>query len=43
MGDRGYDLVPGDSDDSILAYRRESIAAKLMMPKSAALSFIPKA
>jgi hypothetical protein len=33
MGDRRYDLVPGDPDDSILVYRREFTAPKIMMPQ----------
>jgi uncharacterized repeat protein (TIGR03806 family) len=33
MGDRRYDLVPGDPEDSILVYRLESSAPKIMMPQ----------
>lgn len=33
MGDRRYDLVPGHPDDSILVYRLESTAPKIMMPQ----------
>jgi uncharacterized repeat protein (TIGR03806 family) len=33
MGDRRYDLVPGRPDDSILVYRLESTAPKIMMPQ----------
>jgi uncharacterized repeat protein (TIGR03806 family) len=33
MGDRRYDLVPGNPDDSILVYRLESTAPKVMMPQ----------
>jgi uncharacterized repeat protein (TIGR03806 family) len=33
MGDRMYDLVPGHPDDSILVYRLESTAPKVMMPQ----------
>jgi len=33
MGDRRYDLVPGRPDDSILVYRLESIAPKVVMPQ----------
>jgi uncharacterized repeat protein (TIGR03806 family) len=33
MGDRWYDLVPGRPDDSILVYRLESSAPKIMMPQ----------
>jgi len=33
MGDRRYDVVPGNPDASILVYRLESIAPKVMMPQ----------
>lgn len=33
MGNRMYDLVPGHPDDSILVYRLESTAPKVMMPQ----------
>src|SRR5262249_16931613 len=33
MGERRYDLVPGQPDDSILIYRLESTAPKIMMPQ----------
>lgn len=33
MGDRRYDLVPGDPERSILVYRLESTAPKVMMPQ----------
>lgn len=33
MGDHRYDLVPGRPDDSILLYRLESTAPKIMMPQ----------
>src|SRR5262249_607491 len=33
MGERMYDLVPGHPDDSILVYRLESSAPKVMMPQ----------
>jgi uncharacterized repeat protein (TIGR03806 family) len=33
MGDRWYDLVPGRPDESILVYRLESTAPKIMMPQ----------
>jgi uncharacterized repeat protein (TIGR03806 family) len=33
MGDRRYDLVPGRPDQSILVYRLESTAPKIMMPQ----------
>lgn len=33
MGDRRYDLVPGHPDDSILVYRMESTAPKIVMPQ----------
>ncbi len=33
MGDRRFDLVPGQPDESILLYRLESTAPKIMMPQ----------
>lgn len=33
MGERRYDLVPGNPDDSILIYRLESTSPKIMMPQ----------
>lgn len=33
MGERRYDVVPGRPDDSILVYRLESTAPKVMMPQ----------
>lgn len=33
MGDRRYDLVPGNADESVLVYRLESTAPKIMMPQ----------
>lgn len=33
MGERRYDLIPGHPDESILVYRLESTAPKIMMPQ----------